>query len=317
MSDPIPARNDSISRQMASARSLLDMLGRVISQSSNRLTRLLRIAKEASGFNVGRLTWTRPAARARQTRLPTRTVNAIQAPPFHAPSRYPPTPAFLDPAYRPALSTPLQVALPFPPSLASLLFKRPGVPNGYIPARSRQVNGPSGRQAGAAALPYFQSNRSRGTQSISPPANTQHLVSWLAGFSPTYGRPPPPHEHRRAPKPEHRFPVTTPSYPWVGHETSNAMTKLAKTPAGAVSITQPSRTTAASRESTASNEPHFSSGGTGNGNKSSQGELVLEASMLGRWLTQQLNREIVRPPTGMIGVDPRMTPAWVGPSFGT
>ncbi len=40
------------------------------------------------------------------------------------------------------------------------------------------------------------------------------------------------------------------------------------------------------------------------------GDLYLEGSVLGRWLIQHLNREIIRPRSGMMAVDPRITPPW-------
>jgi len=313
----VPVRNGNAVRQMIATRRLLDTFDRVVNQSSIQLTRLLRIAKGAFTFNVSRLSWTRRIATARRTHLATRTVNVTQPPPLHAPRRYPPKPAFSDTFYRPAVSVPVQIPLPILSSIASLLFKPPTMPSSYIPTRSRQISRRGGRRAGAATVSYFQPNQTRGARSISLTAHTQHLASWVADFSPTYGRLPPPHEKRRAPKPEHGPRVTASSYYSAGHQTSDAMIKLAKTPAGAVSIAPPSRTTAASWASTAPDEAHPSPSSTGTGTKSGQGELVLEGSTLGRWLTQHLSQAIIRPLTGMIGVDPRITPAWAGPSFGT
>ncbi len=47
------------------------------------------------------------------------------------------------------------------------------------------------------------------------------------------------------------------------------------------------------------------------------GDLYLESSILRRWLFQSLDREVVRPRSGIIAVDPRVTPPWAGPSFAT
>jgi hypothetical protein len=53
------------------------------------------------------------------------------------------------------------------------------------------------------------------------------------------------------------------------------------------------------------------------GRHSGRGSLYLEGSVLGRWLTQRLNQEIVRPRDGIMAVDPRVTPSWGGPSLPT
>ena len=49
----------------------------------------------------------------------------------------------------------------------------------------------------------------------------------------------------------------------------------------------------------------------------SLGDLYLESTILGRWLTQHLNRQIEVPRPGIRSVDPRITPAWDGPSLST
>jgi hypothetical protein len=52
-------------------------------------------------------------------------------------------------------------------------------------------------------------------------------------------------------------------------------------------------------------------------NNPRQGDLYLDGPILGRWLTQQLDHELVRPRAGISAVDPRITPSWGGPSLAT
>jgi hypothetical protein len=48
-----------------------------------------------------------------------------------------------------------------------------------------------------------------------------------------------------------------------------------------------------------------------------QGDLYLDGPILGRWLTQQLDHELIRPRAGILAVDPRITPSLGGPSLPT
>jgi hypothetical protein len=45
-------------------------------------------------------------------------------------------------------------------------------------------------------------------------------------------------------------------------------------------------------------------------------ELILDGASLGRWMDQRLARAVSRPPSGVTGFDPRLTPVWSGASIG-
>jgi hypothetical protein len=316
------ARDGSISRPLVAAGGLLDILDRVISQSSIQLTRLLRIASGTFSFNVGRRSRTRQANMPHRTRLPTRTLNTTPTLPLPTLHQKSPKPISLADFYRPPMSVPVKVVPPFQPLVTPLLFKPLAIPASHIPTRSRQLSEPDGSQTSAAA--YFQPNQTRGTRSDSSAVNTRRLISWLTGLSSiygtlpsSYGTLPSSHGRRSSSKPEHGTPDAVPSYQQANHQTFNIAKRLEQALTAVVSIGPRSLTTAGSSTGTGSGAEGPSPGSyTGKGNKSGQGELLLEGSALDRWLTQNLNQAIIRPPTGIIGVDPRITPACVGSSFG-
>jgi hypothetical protein len=308
-------RDGSVSRPRVAAGGLLDILDRVISQSSIQLTRLLRIASGTFAFNVGRRSMTRQANMPHRTRLPTRTLNTTQTLPLPAVHQKSPKPISLADFYRPPMSVPVKVVPPFQPSVTSLLFTPLAIPESYIAIRPRRVSGPGGSQTVAAA--YFQPNQTRGTRPNSPAVNTRRLESWLTGLSSIYGTLPSSYGRRSSSKTEHGTPDATLGYQQANHQTYNIAKRLDQAPTAAVSIGPRSLTAAGPSTSTGSDAGSPSPGSyNGRGNKSGQGELLLEGSALDRWLTQNLNQAIIRPPTGIIGIDPRITPAWVGSSFG-
>lgn len=45
----------------------------------------------------------------------------------------------------------------------------------------------------------------------------------------------------------------------------------------------------------------------------SHGALFVDATALGHWVAEYLNQQVIRPPSGIVGVDPRMTAPWIGP----
>ncbi len=45
-------------------------------------------------------------------------------------------------------------------------------------------------------------------------------------------------------------------------------------------------------------------------------DVHLDGTVLGRWVTRYLEREVNRPPAGTTGFDPRMTPNWSGAPIG-
>lgn len=308
-------RDGGVSRPLVAAGGLLDILDRVISQSSIQLTRLLRIAGGTFAFNIGRRSRIRRANMPRSTRLPTRTLDTTPTLPLPAVHQKSPKPISLADFYRPPMSVPVKVAPPFLPSVTSLLFKPLAIPTSHISTRSRQVSGPGGSRTSAAV--HFQPNQTRGQRSNSSEVNTRRLVSWLAGLSSIHGTLPSSYSRRSSSKSERDTPVAALSYQRVNHQTSNIAKRLEPAPAAVVSIGPRPLTIAGPSTGAGADAGGPSPGGyTGKGNKSGQGELLLEGSALERWLTQTLNQAVIRPPTGIIGVDPRITPAWTGSSFG-
>jgi len=47
-----------------------------------------------------------------------------------------------------------------------------------------------------------------------------------------------------------------------------------------------------------------------------QADLYIDGAVLGRWVTRHLERQLIRPPSGIAAVDPRLTPGWAGPATG-
>ena len=47
-----------------------------------------------------------------------------------------------------------------------------------------------------------------------------------------------------------------------------------------------------------------------------QGDIILDGTRLGRWMTSSLARQAARPPSGPTGPDPRQTPLWSGQAQG-
>ncbi len=47
-----------------------------------------------------------------------------------------------------------------------------------------------------------------------------------------------------------------------------------------------------------------------------QGDIIIDGSRLGRWMTSSLARQASRPPSGPVGPDPRQTPLWSGQAQG-
>lgn len=53
------------------------------------------------------------------------------------------------------------------------------------------------------------------------------------------------------------------------------------------------------------------------GQVTKQGNLYIEGSELGRWMSGYIDQQIVVPRNGTMAIDPRITPAWGGPGLGT
>ncbi len=96
-----------------------------------------------------------------------------------------------------------------------------------------------------------------------------------------------------------------------------AASRPGNAPVGAILTTFRSRSSTLTRPKTMRGNPSWNQQSSGKRDEAGHGALYLEGSVLGRWLTQYLNREIVRPRAGIMAVDPRITPSWGGPSLAT
>lgn len=299
------------------ASSLLDVLDQVISRSSIQLRRLRRIAKSSVVASPDHRSWMKPAAMPRRTLSPARAINIRYALPSQAAHQNPTTSAPMPKFYQSGLPIPAQVALVLPPPLASRPFEPLPLAAGHIQAGSRQVGGISSNHVGTAAVASFQPNQTPEARSNSPVVDTRRPAPWLVDLSPIYGRYPSPHQRRSALISEDGRSGAVRSRQQVENQAAATGEKLTETATIAVSIVSRSPTTAASSTTRGSHEWDPSLGsGTGNRRQTGQGELILEGSTLSRWLTQKLNQAMTRPPVGITGVDPRIAPAWTGPSSG-
>ncbi len=90
----------------------------------------------------------------------------------------------------------------------------------------------------------------------------------------------------------------------------------ARTPAAPPPIVPPVPD-AASRPSFAQTQPApFAPVAQSPGNITLQGDIILDGTRVGRWMTTTLARQAARPPAGPTGPDPRQTPLWSGQAQG-
>lgn len=220
---------------------------------------------------------------------------------------------------RTAISLPNRSIRALAPWLASPRFKAPVVPGSHTQTRSPQIDRRASQPVGTTAPTSPRSHRPPVTQSVALEAIVQVLGSRLSGLSRTSEEPRSPLGQVRPPRLRRAAAVAPFGYNYAGDEQSGGITQLANTSVGAISTALPSQTQtlAVSRPKTARGKSNRVENSNDKGSETGQGDLYLEGSVLGRWLTQHLNREIVRPRAGIMAVNPRITPSWGGPSLAT
>jgi hypothetical protein len=314
---PAHPRGGSASRQTFAVRTHLHILERTTGESSINLSRLLRIAKGILGPDAGRQSWARLMLLAHGRRRPTsKVITAPRLSPHvaheHHASRTPE-----NPSSRTAISLSNRSTRALAPWLASSRFKAQVMPDGNTQARQLQVDRSVSRQVGTTAPMSPRSRRPTVMQPVALEAIVQVLGSQLAAFGQTFGGPRSPLGQVRPPRPRRATAVAPFGYNYAGDEPSGGITQLANTSVGAISTAPLSQTLTVSHPATARGKLDKTQGGNGQGNQTGQGDLYLEGSVLGRWLTQHLERELIRPRAGIMAVDPRLTPSWGGPTLTT
>jgi len=268
-------------------------------------------------LNAGRRPWASPASLALRPRRPTSTVITTSRMSPHLARQYRPSFAPLGSFRQPAISLPFREMRPLPQWLASPQLKAPVVLGGYTGPRSHPVNRLAGRHVETTAPTSPRFYRTVVTQPIAFEAIIQVLASRFPALGHTFGNSRPSSEHSYPARPRRAAAVAPFGYNHAGDKPFGAKTHLTNAPTRAVPTASASQTSTVSGPKITQSIPSESPGRDGNRSKPGRGELYIEGSVLGRWLTQHLNREIVRPRAGIMAVDPRITPSWGGPPLAT
>jgi hypothetical protein len=314
---PAHPRGGSTSRQIFAMRTGLPTLDRATGQSPIDLSRLVRIAKSILGPDAGRPSWARlmPLAHGRR-RSTSKVITASYLAPQVA-HEYRASRAPEDQSSRKAISLSHRSTSALVPWLASSRFKALVISGSNTQARQPQLDRPVSRQVGTTTPMSPRSHRLTVTQPIALEAIIQVLGSPLSGFGQAFGGSRSPLGQVRPPRLRRAAAVAPFGYNYAGDEPSGGITQLANTSVGAISPASPSQTLPVSRPKRAPSKLDKTRDGNGQENQTGQGDLYLEGSVLGRWLTQHLDRELIRPRAGIMAVDPRLTPSWGGPTLTT
>lgn len=314
---PAHPRGGSTSRQIFAVRTHLQTLDKTTGQSSINLSRLLRIAKSILGPDAGRQSWARLMPLAHGRRRLTSKVNTASRLSPHVVHEYHVSRVPEEPSSRTAISLSDRSTRALAPWLASPRFKAPVMPGGNTESRQPQRDRPVSRQVGTAAPKSPRSHRPTVMQPAALEAIIQVLGSQFADFGQTFGESRSLLGQLRPPRLRRVAAVAPFGSNHAGDEPSGDITQLANTSLRAISTASSSQPLAVSHPTTARGKLDKTQGGNGQGNQTGQGDLYLEGSVLGRWLTQHLERELIRPRAGIMAVDPRLTPSWGGPTLTT
>ena len=314
---PMHPRGSSTSRQILATRNQLEILNRTIVKSSINLSRLRSISERIVGLKAGRLPWVAPTTLAfqpqRSTKMTTTTLSRTHQVDYQDnPSR-----ASSVSFRQLTVSRPLQALLSLPRRVLAATSKAPIVPSNYTWTTPRQQEKPASRVVNAIALLPPQPHRASARHPIAIETIVQALASQFSSSMRAFGQPHPSSERhgsarRRLPAAVAPFGYSHPSSRRLGGFAQH-LSRFSET----ISTEFPSRATAASHSTTMRRNPSYIKDEYDNGNSTGRGDLHLEGSVLGRWLTQHLTREVIRPRAGIITVDPRITPSWGGPSLFT
>jgi hypothetical protein len=312
---PVQLRDRNPSRHILAVRTQLYTLDKAIAHHSINLPRLLQIAKGFLGPKVGRSSWAGPASSAKQSQRPTWTAIATPRLSSRMARQSNRSRATVHPIYRPLPSPPYRDIRSLVPSYILPRFKAPIVPGAHMCTDTQQVNTPTDSQAVLTAPISPESHRASVAQSVALNAVVQTLASDLLNFSRTPRRLPSLHIQQS------KLRRTTTVAPFdrshAGDGQFGGTARIVGTPTMAISTATQSQSATISRPKATWSNPRGVQDGNGKGNKAKRADLYLEVAILGRWLTQHLDREIIRPRAGIMAIDPRLTPPWGGPSLAT
>ena len=269
------------------------------------------------GLKAGRLPWVAPTTLAfqpqRSMRIATTTLSRMHQVAYqHRPSR-----VSLASLRQRTVSLPLRGLLSLPRRILPSTSKASIAPGNYTSTTPRRLERPASGAAKAIALLPLQLHHASMPQPIAIETIVRALASQVSSFVYTFGGRHPPLERLRAAR--RRLPAAIAPFGY-NHPGNSQFDSLARIPhKSPETISTESRpwTMAASHSTTMRRRSSHSQDQHDARNRMGRGDLHLEGSVLGRWLTQHLSREIIRPRAGIIAVDPRITPSWGGPSLST
>ena len=307
--------SSSISKRLFEAHSEFGGLGRPTGQSSLTLFKLLRIAKTLFGINVARprhATLTSLALGQQQPirRMTTHTHPLLQEPCSANRSKLP-----LDSSYSPPNRRPSRIALPSRQWLTPSRFKLPTLPGGRTSTKEPHVRWPAMQRFVASAPVKPTSSRPPVAHSVTIETIGQAPASRPTDVDPTFRGSRSPSVRSFSMGRQRAATIAPFAYYKVGREVAAAASRTTEEFGKSIAAVIPWRTSTWSSPTTAEVAPARSQTSSDKANATGQGDLYLEGSVFGQWLIQHLNREIVRPRSGIIAVDPRATPSWGGPSL--
>lgn len=289
--------------------------GRAFDHASISVSRLLEIAKGMFDLKIEGHAWARPRSlAARSPRSVSRVISASPLP-RHIAHLHRPLAVHGGPLGRLAKSQSSRNTCPPALLLGSPRIKIPALRRDYGQVAQRRGEAQANQQTNATAPASQQPHLGSVNEFVSMEAMAGLLGPQLFGISQISGARGSPSEHIRGAGFHHVAIVApSPRNHGVG-QPLGARTRAAK-------ISPPATPTAPSLQSSMSlrlrTDPNKSNeirDSAADPNKNRRGDLFLEGAALGRWLTQYLNREIMRPRYGIMAVDPRVAPSWGGPSL--
>jgi hypothetical protein len=281
------------------------------------LPRLLRIVGGIFNPKLRHLPWAKAASLTRRPWGATKAVSAT--------SRLS-SPAAVghDPPWTPRSATPRpRASLPFldmPPRPLPSGLLRPRAPVGSSRRIQEQLRGTNSTARYPADRPVPISSKIHTTaasQSVAFETVVHLLAGRLSGASQTLGTSRSLLGYVPAATRQRATAVAPVTYKYSGEEPLKGMFPPNNVSTGAILTRSPTGTPMASRPVTVPSILDTSQASSNKARNAGSGNLYLEGSVLGRWMTRRLSEEIVRPRDGTMAVDPRVTPPWGGPSLPT
>lgn len=315
--DPLRPRSRRRKIQPFAINRQLGVLYTTIEKASFKLIRLLRSAEKISGSRIGPPIGSRPMPQAFGSRQPVLPLTgALQVSVIVSPE-IDSFRAFFMAVPRFATSSPLRKMTLLSPSSTLQHPERLHAPGKNVQTDTlHHTSLVAQRWVGAVSQRMTRPFQTTAAQPIAPGAAVGLLVSRVrSGGSPLeIGR---PFKESAIQSRRQRVVATAPfAHYRVGDEPGDPFIRSAISRGGTALSPLSSPTFAVSRSKVPPTNPLEKENGINGNSRSLQGELYLDDSMLGRWLTQYLSREVIRPRTGIMAIDPRVTPSWGGPSLG-